>query len=736
MIKPVCVNVDFVGGVHGAQRLSKGTQDDFFAGYRIVATISGPLQPGDRVRIDAVGQSATCASCADLPAAPSVTFPVGPVPGSYQMRLVRAGATVAVSTFTTKPLPAPVVTLWRETRVDWGDTITPACQTWGGVIFCPNNPALIHIDPGFVETVLKVVTVTGSPNRPGDFIEVGNGGQRVAPNQWFTALARPLAANETRYVGITYRTMLGGTDVALGTGIETRWQYPVGGISCPVATPAELEQLTGKPYDPNATIDGVKYCDSGQVIFLDPITGQPLPAGQQPAPEIPNTPVTPTPVIGSPGAHWLEHGNPTDLKNASDWGCLANTATTLTYAKPGTASCPIIEPIDQGDGTWQLIMVDNEVDWGCLSWNGTNAVLADPCNPTSRFIENRLPGPGYLMTLSPLSRPDLCLSATLLMESCNPADLRQIWQDGPLDWFVEHRCAVALLTGGSLAPQFCRSDDYKEILKGVAGSIVEPIQGVLQCTGSLKKANQCIYVLNAMTTPYPTTDQAKLRVDVVTGMVKDCINNPERCIGEVAGTVLTGAVGTRVMALAVSAKAAKAEAVAARAAGNIVKAAEKEAIAVADEAAAKGLLEEQAMFKATPACTVTPFAPAAAGVSAWCSPPFERGNYIHDQLKLTDYKYSDGWVPIGEQLGGYFPLIDFTKDITVVSVKSVDARSVTALTRMRAHIDDLGTREILIGPKNPTSRILDIRIKPGQEGLLDSLKTYDQRVRVTITVFP
>ncbi len=193
-----------------------------------------------------------------------------------------------------------------------------------------------------------------------------------------------------------------------------------------------------------------------------------------------------------------------------------------------------------------------------------------------------------------------------------------------------------------------------------------------------------------------------------------------------------GAVATQVKALTVSSKAAKAEAVAALASGDAILAAEKQAIALADEAAAKGLLEEQAIFKAT-SCAL---AAAAPGTSAWCLPPFERGKYIHDQLEFTDYLYADGWVPIGRQLGGYFPLIDFTKDLTVVSVKTVDARSLTALSRMEAHIDDLATRGIKIGTRNPTSRILDIRIKPGQEGLLDSLKSYNNRVLVQIRVFP
>ena len=726
--------------------ISVTSPDDFYAGYRVVANIAGPIAAGDRVRIDAVGQSDTCASCSELPATATVTFPVGPVPGNYQMRLLRSGKTVAVATFTTKALPTPVVTLWRENRADWGDNITPACQTWGGVIFCPYDPALIHYNPGFVETVTKVVTVTGHPSRAGDFIEIGNGGQRVVPNQWFSSLARPLAENETRYVGITYRTMLGGTDVPLGEGVETRWQFPVGGISCPVATPAELERLTGRPYDPNATIDGVKYCNTGQVIFLDPVTGQPLPAGQQPPPETPNIPATPAPVIGAPGAHWLEHGTPTDLKNASDWGCLANNGTTLTYAKPGAAPCLIIEPVDQGDGTWQFIMVDNEVDWGCLSWSGTIAALADPCNSTSRFIEKRHPGPGYLMSLSPATRPDLCLSSTLTMETCNTADPRQTWQDGPLDWLEQHKCAVALVTLNTfLIAQSCTSDDYKEVLKGLSSAVIDPVQSIIQCTGSGKKAKQCVYVLYAMTTPYPTQQQANMRLNVLTGMVKDCINNPERCIGEVAGNVLTAGAGARVKALAASVKAARAEAAAARAAGDLVTAVEKDAIAIADEAAAKGVLEEEAIFKAAPACG-TPLAAAGLALTAaaastgsvWCLHPFARGNHIHDQVKFTDYKYSDGWVPIGEQLGGYFPLIDFTKDLTVVSVKSVDASSLTALTRMEAHIKDLGGRGILIGGNKPTLRKLDIRIKPGQEGLLDSLKSYGsaRSVTVTITVFP
>ena len=89
-----------------------------------------------------------------------------------------------------------------------------------------------------------------------------------------------------------------------------------------------------------------------------------------------------------------------------------------------------------------------------------------------------------------------------------------------------------------------------------------------------------------MTTPIPTPEQAKLRLNVVTGMVKDCVDNPERCIGEVAGTVLTGAVAAQVKSLALSAKSA-------RAANQIARA---EALA----ARAEIVLEEEALTVAQP----------------------------------------------------------------------------------------------------------------------------------------
>jgi nitrate reductase NapE component/lysophospholipase L1-like esterase len=414
--------------------ISVTSPDDFYAGYRVVANVTGPIQPGDQVRIDNVGQASVCAECVAQPANPTVTFTSAPVPGTYQMRLLRAGETVAVQTFTTQALPTPQLTLWLESRVDWGSPITPACNTWGGVIFCPYDPALIHYNPGLDQNVLKVVTVTGEPNRPGDFIEIGNAGQRVTPNQWFTGLNRGLAANEMRYIGITYRTPLNGNPVPIGNGIETRWHYPVGGLNCPVATPAELQELNVT--DPNATIDGVKWCD-GTLQYLDPITGQPT-GGPKPRAITPTPPTTATPVIGSPNAHWLEHGNPTDLKNASDWGCLANNGTNLTYAKPGQGTCLYTIPVSFDDGTWELVVTDENADYGCLAWQGTSAVISNPCDLNHRFREVRKAGPGFLIQLAPVTRPDLCLTSALQFETCNPADIGQLWQDGVGSWVKDH----------------------------------------------------------------------------------------------------------------------------------------------------------------------------------------------------------------------------------------------------------------------------------------------------------
>jgi hypothetical protein len=567
--------------------LSVTSPDDFYAGYRVTANLSGMLQPGDRVRIDTIGQSDACPACIELPATPTVTFPNSPTPGTYQMRLLRSGQTVAVTTFTTQALPTPQLTLWLESRYDWGSNITSACTTTGGKIFCPYDPALINYNPGLTESVPdKFVTVTGQPNRPGDFIEIGNGGNRVTPNQWFTGLRTPLQSNEMRYLGITYRTMLGGTDVPLGTGIETRWFFPVGGLSCPVATIVELERLTGKPYDPNATIDGVKYCNTGQIVYLDPITGQPLPAGQQPQPEVPNKPATPAPIAGNPNAHWLEHGNPTDLKNQSDWGCLTNSGTTLSYSKPGQGTCLVVEPIDQGNGTWQLMMVDDEIDYGCLSYNGTAAVLADPCGADSQLVEQRLPGPGYLMKLSPAGRTDLCLSSTLQFETCS-SDNRQVWQDGPVEWLAKHKCAVSLLIPGGYSANICRPEDYKEIWKGVVSAVVDPVEGLITCGSNIKKAAQCTRLIYAITTPFPTPADQEIRAKVVTGMVNDCISNPEACIGEVIGNVLTGAVAAELKSIALAARTARLERAAAEALATSLQAEGKTAEAAAQAAKAQ-----------------------------------------------------------------------------------------------------------------------------------------------------
>jgi hypothetical protein len=308
--------------------------------------------------------------------------------------------------------------------------------------------------------------------------------------------------------------------------------------------------------------------------------------GRLPTKETASKPATPAPIAGNPNAHWLEHGNPTDLKNQSDWGCLTNSGTTLSYSKPGQGTCLVVEPIDQGNGTWQLMMVDDEIDYGCLSYNGTAAVLADPCGANSQLVEQRLPGPGYLMKVSPAGRTDLCLSSTLQFETCS-SDNRQVWQDGPVEWLAKHKCAVSLLIPGGYSANICRPEDYKEIWKGVVSAVVDPVEGLITCGSNIKKAAQCTRLIYAITTPFPTPADQEIRAKVVTGMVNDCISNPEACIGEVIGNVLTGAVAAELKSIALAARTARLERAAAEALATSLQAEGKTAEAAAQAAKAQ-----------------------------------------------------------------------------------------------------------------------------------------------------
>lgn len=67
--------------------------------------------------------------------------------------------------------------------------------------------------------------------------------------------------------------------------------------------------------------------------------------------------------------------------------------------------------------------------------------------------------------------------------------------------------------------------------------------------------------------------------------------------------------------------------------------------------------------------------------------------------------------------------MDFQKGNALVSLKTVDPGSATAIERMEAHIDDLATRGATVDGM-PANMTLDIRVPSGSTGSLTSLISY------------
>jgi len=108
----------------------------------------------------------------------------------------------------------------------------------------------------------------------------------------------------------------------------------------------------------------------------------------------------------------------------------------------------------------------------------------------------------------------------------------------------------------------------------------------------------------------------------------------------------------------------------------------------------------------------------------------DRGNAIESALAKSDYK---DWYNVGSSQNGYFPLVDFQKGNTLVSLKSVDTTGKTWLTRMENHIKDLGTRGVTVDG-NPASMVLDLRVQPGGKNAAHKLVEFGKEYGVTVTV--
>lgn len=117
-------------------------------------------------------------------------------------------------------------------------------------------------------------------------------------------------------------------------------------------------------------------------------------------------------------------------------------------------------------------------------------------------------------------------------------------------------------------------------------------------------------------------------------------------------------------------------------------------------------------------------------VSVWTLDPTLRGSLIERKLAQTEYK---DWFNVGQLDSGTFPLVDFQKGDTLVSVKSVDTAGSTWLGRIQEHIDDLGTSRATVDG-NPATMVLDLRVQPGGSAAAQQLVQYGAKNNVIVIV--
>jgi hypothetical protein len=112
--------------------------------------------------------------------------------------------------------------------------------------------------------------------------------------------------------------------------------------------------------------------------------------------------------------------------------------------------------------------------------------------------------------------------------------------------------------------------------------------------------------------------------------------------------------------------------------------------------------------------------------------PKVRGLEIENELATTDYA---DWFHVGRTHRGKFPLVDFQKGRTLVSVKSTNAFTERSFAELQDHIDDLATRGATVDGY-PARLVLDVRVPPGHEGLLKELIEYGGGRGIEVRIKP
>lgn len=114
----------------------------------------------------------------------------------------------------------------------------------------------------------------------------------------------------------------------------------------------------------------------------------------------------------------------------------------------------------------------------------------------------------------------------------------------------------------------------------------------------------------------------------------------------------------------------------------------------------------------------------------WSLSATGRGSVIESQLARTEYK---DWFNVGQLNNGKFPLVDFQKGNTLVSLKTVDTTGKTWMGRMQKHIQDLGSNGATVNGR-PANMGLDIRVQPGGMNAATPLISYGKQNGVTVTI--
>ena len=107
-------------------------------------------------------------------------------------------------------------------------------------------------------------------------------------------------------------------------------------------------------------------------------------------------------------------------------------------------------------------------------------------------------------------------------------------------------------------------------------------------------------------------------------------------------------------------------------------------------------------------------------------------NSCHAQHKSVESSFG-----ISAERGGTFPLVDFQKGNRLVSLKTVDTTTRTWVSRMKLHIEDLGTRGATVS-STPAEMILDLRVQPGGFDAARSIESHGRLfdVNVLISEYP